>query len=153
MGQCAAIKPCKRRSASQARCDQTSDRDARGEQFGQFILQAPQLLERNASAGQPRGLGFEERADLVDLLDFARAKGRDDRAAVGPQFHQPDGGEFLQGLAHGRPADVEQPGEIFLAQTIARFPLTAKNAEKQAPDEIRFENGFDRRGGVWPRVE
>ena len=116
----------------------------RGEQFRQSLLQMLQLLTGKRGAGEAGGFRFEQGADFVDLLDLAGTEGRDDGAAVGTKFHQPDSGELLERLPYRGTAHVEKGGEIFLTQAIARFPLATEDAEEHAADEVRLEDRFAR---------
>ena len=100
-------------------------------------------------SGQARRVASDSRSarTFVNLLDLAQPERRHDRSAIGSQFHQADGGEFLQGFADGGAADVKQVRQILFAQTIARFPRAAKNTQEHSPDEIRLEDGLARGPG------
>jgi len=101
-----------------------------GGQSNPFLHMGLHLAVRDQLAtDRPAGIrqAFQNLADRIVVQNVFGAKGCD-RIALLRRFHdQPFGAQFLKGLAHRRPANVESFCKIGFDQTVGRKKLSGKN--------------------------
>ena len=90
----------------------------------------------DSSGGQAGRLHLEEAADRVELSQFVRTKGMEDRAAVSTQLEKTESPHFQKRFADGGAAHAEPVGDLSLRDSITVLPLPGEQTGDQAANHI-----------------
>ena len=93
---------------------------------GEDAEQGIERLWADLARGETRRLDFEEAANGINLAEFFRTEGQEDRPAISAQLDKTEALQLQQCLAHGGAADAKTGYGLGLGETHTTFPFAAQ---------------------------